>query len=108
MKEYISKDRAKQYVCGHCNEVGGEEACERSDCDWMAFIDKEPAADVAEVRHGRWTIAEHDYYGLNIAKCSARHEEWCLAERADLFDLNYHYCANWGAYMMGENNGKCE
>ena len=54
MKEYISKDRAKQFVCGHCNEVCSEEPCEPSDCDWMAFIDKEPAADVAEVRHGRW------------------------------------------------------
>ena len=53
-REYITKDRAKQFVCGHCNEVCSEEPCEPSDCDWMAFIDKEPAADVAEVRHGRW------------------------------------------------------
>ena len=49
MKEYITKDRAKQFVCGHCNEVCSEEPCEPSDCDWMAFIDKEPAADVVEV-----------------------------------------------------------
>lgn len=48
MKEYISKDRAKQFVCGHCNEVCSEKPCESSDCDWMAFIDKEPAADVVE------------------------------------------------------------
>ena len=49
MKEYITKDRAKQFVCGHCNEVYSEEPCEPSDCDWMAFIDKEPAVDVMEV-----------------------------------------------------------
>lgn len=49
MKEYMTKDRAKQFVCGHCNEVCSEEPCEPSDCDWMAFIDKEPAADVVEV-----------------------------------------------------------
>ena len=48
-KEYITKDRAKQFVCGHCNEVCSEKPCEPSDCDWMAFIDKEPAADVAPV-----------------------------------------------------------
>ena len=48
-KEYITKDRAKQFVCGHCNEVCSKEPCEPSDCDWMAFIDKEPAADVVEV-----------------------------------------------------------
>ena len=49
MEEYITKDRAKQFVCGHCNEVCSEEPCEPRDCDWMAFIDKEPAADVMEV-----------------------------------------------------------
>ena len=54
MKEYISKDRAKQFMCGHCNEVCSEEPCEPSDCDWMAFIDKEPAANVVEAWHGRW------------------------------------------------------
>ena len=49
MKEYITKDRAKQFVCGHCNEICSEEPCEPKDCDWMAFIDKEPAADVVPV-----------------------------------------------------------
>ena len=53
MKEYITKNRAKQFVCRHCNKVCSEEPCEPSDCDWMAFIDKEPAADVVEVRHGQ-------------------------------------------------------
>lgn len=48
-KEYITKNRAKQFVCGHCNEVCSEEPCEPSDCDWIAFIDKEPATDVVEV-----------------------------------------------------------
>lgn len=49
MKEYITKNRARRFVCGHCNEVYSEEPCEPSDCDWMAFIDKEPAADVVPV-----------------------------------------------------------
>jgi len=48
-KEYITKNRAKQFVCGHCNEVCSEEPCEPSDCDWITFIDKEPATDVVEV-----------------------------------------------------------
>ena len=74
-------------------------------CDTFGDI---PAADVAPVVHGRWTIAEDDYYGLNIVKCSVCHEEWCFEEGDDVFDLNYHYCPNCGAYMMGENNGKCE
>lgn len=61
-----------------------------------------PVADVVEVRHGRWTIAEDDYYGLNIVKCSVCHEEWCFEERDDVFDLNYHYCPNCGAKMDKE------
>ena len=67
-----------------------------------------PAADVAPVQHGRRTIAEDDYYRLILVKCSVCHDEWCFEERDDVFDLNYHYCPNCGAYMMGENNGKCE
>lgn len=64
MKEYITKDRARQFVCGHCNEVCSEEPCEPSDCDWMTFIDKEPAADVAEVRHGHWNTINQITTGL--------------------------------------------
>ena len=69
MKEYITKDRAKQFVCGHCNEVCSEEPCEPSDCDWMAFIDKEPAADVAEVRHGRWICINKRYGEYECSVC---------------------------------------
>ena len=68
-------------------------------CDTFAEI---PAADVAAVQHGRWTIAEDDYYGLNIVKCSVCHEEWCFEEGDDVFDLNYHYCPNCGAKMGKE------
>ena len=74
-------------------------------CDTFGDI---PAADVAPVVHGRWTIAEDDYYRLILVNCSVCHDEWCFEERDDVFDLNYHYCPNCGAYMMGENNGKCE
>ena len=68
-------------------------------CDTFGDI---PAADVAPVVHGRWTIAEDDYYGLNIVKCSVCHEEWCFEERDDVFDLNYHYCPNCGSLMDKE------
>lgn len=99
-KEYITKNRAKQFVCGHCNEVCSEEPCEPSDCDWMAFIDKEPAADVVEVLHGRW-----EKHG----------SKWQCTNCKVLMNLDgtpqensIYYCPNCGAYMMGENNGKCE
>ena len=63
MKEYITKDRAKQFVCGHCNEVCSEEPREPSDCDWMAFIDKEPAAGVVEVVRCEDCLCSTERYG---------------------------------------------
>lgn len=68
MKEYITKDRARQFVCGHCNEVCSEKPCEPSDCDWMAFIDKEPAADVVEVVRCRECLC-YTPVDDNIGKC---------------------------------------
>ena len=99
MSKYVNAADAAEKIA----EKHGIRIADR--CDTFGDI---PAADVAPVVHGRWTIAEDDYYGLNIVKCSVCHEEWCFEERDDVFDLNYHYCPNCGAYMMGENNGKCE
>ena len=94
MKEYITKDRAKQFVCGHCNEVCSEEPCEPSDCDWMAFIDKEPAADVATVRHGRWI--EED--GIQICSECGEEHEW--------EDYRAPYCDTCGARMNKEETNE--
>ena len=100
-KEYITKDRAKQFVCRHCNKVCSEEPCEPSDCDWMAFIDKEPAADVAPVRHGRW-IQPHwknSNYCCNCSECGgeAMHRDY-------QWDKNgiYPLCPHCGAIMDKE------
>ena len=90
MKEYITKDRAKQFVCGHCNEVCSEEPCEPSACDWMVFIDKEPAADVVEVRRGRW-IEEN---GIQICSECGEEHEW--------EDYRAPYCDTCGARMNKE------
>ena len=81
MKEYITKDRAKQFVCGHCNEVCSEKPCEPSDCDWMAFIDKEPAADV-----------------VPAVRCQD-----CVYARP-LEDMKYDYlCRYWNGHSCNQN-----
>lgn len=90
MKEYITKDRAKQFVCGHCNEVCSEEPCEPRDCDWMAFIDKEPAADVTPVRRGRWIEGD----GIQICSECGEEHEW--------EDYRAPYCDTCGAKMDKE------
>ena len=97
MKEYITEDRAKQFVCGHCNEVCSEEPCEPSDCDWMAFIDKEPAADVVEVRHGR-----RESTGVLVGLMNFEYFYRCTACGRRGGDTKTNYCPHCGALMDKE------
>ena len=65
----------------------------------IEIIGQAPAADVVEVKHGRWEKSEDDYCGLNIIQCSLCREEWCFECDDDVKDMNYHYCPNCGAKM---------
>ena len=103
-KEYIEREAAKARLRMWITDCVLDGDNDAADCfrDCIDLLDSIPAADVVEVRHGRWTIAEDDYYGLNIVKCSVCHEEWCFEEGDDVFDLNYHYCPNCDAKMDKE------
>ena len=109
MKEYITKDRAKQFVCGHCNEVCSEEPCEPSDCDWMAFIDKEPAADVISkglYEQIKWerdvALAQLEEYGVSLGEkadvVKVRHGRW-------VFGKDLAYC--WGQILKNKYHLYC-
>ena len=126
-KEYITKDRARQFVCGHCNEVCSEEPCEPSDCDWMAFIDKEPSADVVSkglYEQIKWerdvALAQLEEYGVSLGEkadvMKVRHGWWkstgvlvglmnfeyfyrCTACGRRGGDTKTNYCPNCGAIM---------
>lgn len=66
-------------------------------------VENFPAADVAPVRHGRWVSVQHKL--ARVCSVCNRDEPYKFADiDADVYD----YCPNCGAYMMGENNGKCE
>ena len=96
MKEYITKDRARQFVCGHCNEVCSEEPCEPRDCDWMAFIDKEPAADVRPVVlckdcvHGEW---EEENRMWECIRCAEIDEHTGVLTGFIEYNNSDHFCA---------------
>ena len=76
------------------------------------YIKRIPAADVAPVRHGEWLNFYGDFSTAECELCAELYEvspdESPQKEYFDAFKEFYRYCPNCGAYMMGENNGKCE
>lgn len=71
------------------------------DVDLVKFgLDRIPAADVAEVVHGRWIDGAEDFTcGNHNAECSICrcYVSW------DGCDEDFNYCPNCGAKMMGGN-----
>ena len=89
MDEYIDREalmrRIKEIHCAECDSYHGVRCRACWVDDTLDYIDSEPAADVAPVRHGRWEWCK-DYYGDSILVCSecgrVCHEE----------DAPYCYC----------------
>ena len=70
-------------------------------------VDDLPAADVQEVRHGRWITSEiATNCGLTSGSCC--HSEYYIGELQNLEGDNdfVMYCPNCGARMDGEEGGK--
>ena len=105
MKEYIEratlKERFQKRLIWLEKDVHDEyskglfHGCETD----MGLIDEIPAADVVEVRHGRWMDAESDD-GCTVWHCSV-----CDYPIKTIGGYPiYHYCPNCGALMDGEEN----
>ena len=94
MDEYIERGtlmrRIKEIHCAECDSYHGVRCRACWVDDTLDYIDSEPDADVAPVRHGRW-IMHDDEFGLTC-ECSACHIE-------TMGDGNY--CPNCGAKMDG-------
>lgn len=105
MAEYIDRD-------GLINDL--KDLPEQERIEYMGIYDcikSTTAADVTEVRHGKWIESEDDYYGLYIIKCSLCREVWCFEVEDAVKLMNYNYCPNCGAEMDGEvgnDNGSME
>ena len=67
-----------------------------------------PAADVVEVRHGKWVETQEPlgWRVVDCAECSVCHESWIIGEDSSIDDYEcmWHYCPNCGAKMDGGNN----
>ena len=95
MAEYIERESLIKRLCERCNEEMSESPCEPSDCFAREVIKTIPAADVAQVVHGRWVWdSTNDRYA-----CSRCNKEpsgdcngGCVCHLSD-------YCPNCGAKM---------
>ena len=101
-REYIEREAAKERLRIWITDCLLEGDNDTADCfrDCIDLIDSIPAADVAPVVHGRW-----EKHG----------SKWQCTGCKVLMSIDgtpqenlLYYCPNCGAYMMGENNGKCE
>lgn len=99
MKEYIEREAAIfDLEIFEKQVIKNEYALAIAGC--RSHIRNIPAADVVEVRHGRW---EHndDGYGCEVLWwCSACKEKFVLIEGTPR-DNGYYYCPNCGAKMDG-------
>lgn len=74
--------------------------------DWQEIIDgieSVPAADVAEMKHGKWLNFYNDFSAAECSECADMFEvspdEEPKKEFFEAFKEFYHYCPNCGAKM---------
>ena len=96
MTEYIEREalmrRIKEIHCAECDSYHGVRCRACWVDDTLDYIDSEPAADVAPVRHGRWVEKEKYTFGI-MYDCS-------LCEDRILDNGHpWNYCPNCGAKM---------
>lgn len=100
MKEYIEREAAKNEVLSWAVCINRPDLLSKEDT--LHCIDSLPAADVAQVRHGKWERRNMGLWGEDYAYvCSACGEVWTLIDSTPE-DNNMNYCPNCGALMDGK------
>lgn len=94
MDEYIDREalmrRIKEIHCAECDSYHGVRCRACWVDDTLGYIDSEPAADVAPVRHGRWERTAD-----GAALCTA------CKRKMNLSQYGYAFCSLCGAIMDG-------
>ena len=97
MAEYIEKEalmrQIKETHCAECNSYHGVRCRACWVDDTLGYIDSEPAAEVAQVLHGRWKVE----VGMNFFK-----ERNCPVCKKRIESNFCNYCPNCGAKMDGD------
>ena len=103
MAEYIEREalmrRIKEIHCAECDSYNGVRCRACWVDDTLDYIDSEPPADVAPVRHGRWEEWD-DGFGGTYYHCSVCGEDWCTIDGTPA-ENGMRYCPQCGARMDG-------
>ena len=105
MTEYIEREalirRIKEIHCAECDSYHGVRCRACWVDDTLDYIDSEPAADVAPVRHGRWV----DNHCTACVMMPMGDEMWEICDfEPPHFEKFMDYCPNCGAKMDGGDN----
>lgn len=98
MKEYIERAEVYQYLD---NEVEWNVNQDRLYA--LEVISDFPAADVAEVRHGRWDASDR-YKFLDGSTCIRCTECGAALHLEEYQKYHWHYCPNCGALMREDEH----
>lgn len=97
MAEYIERDQAIRKAIDACIKVVGHGISQVSAVDIADEIDSIPAADVVEIRHGKWEQSSYHYSVYYCSECS-RHIE----DGSHNPNEHFPYC-HCGAKMDGKS-----
>ena len=101
MAEYIEREalmrRIKEIHCAECDSYHGVRCRACWIDDTLDYIDSEPAADVAPVRHGRWILEREPDGKPYCFHCSVCDDDFHYIG----ITVAYDYCPNCGAEMDG-------
>lgn len=110
MKEYIERaavhDLVKSLPEYHMFNYDRTESRRGISPDDVDFgVDKIPAADVVEVRHGRWIITEYEFFTCSVCGESYYNGAESTAQAESYLNSGhtYKYCPNCGACMDKED-----
>ena len=107
MKEYIEREalmrQIKEIHCADCNSYHGVRCRACWVDDTFGYIESEPAAEVAPVRHARWDDSGRYTFpgGGTAVRCT---ECGCALTVSEYHLNNWNYCPVCGAKMDGDKD----
>lgn len=109
MPKYINADALKEAFLFECKDVYDD--TDEFDVKWGAsqklieeVIDSAPAADVEEVRHGRWIQTKDGDFACSLCGYIVKGEPMNYPPDGQMMlrMKGHRYCGDCGAKMMGE------